>query len=107
MIRHVVLWKFKDSAQGKTKEQNMAVVRDELYALVPLISEIKAMEIVFDVKHTSASMDVALIADFESLDTLGVYAVHPEHVKVADYVGKVTENRIVIDYEINKQEAEK
>ena len=100
MIRHVVMWKFKPCAEGKSKEENMAVVRDDLYALVPKISEIKSMEVSFDVKHTAASMDVVLVADFESLDTLGAYAVHPEHVEVAQYVGKVTENRVVIDYEI-------
>ena len=41
MIRHVVMWKFKSEAEGKTKEENMTLVRDALYALVPIISEIK------------------------------------------------------------------
>ena len=100
MIRHVVMWKFKSRAEGKSKEENMASVKESLYALVPVISEIKKMEVGIDVKHTDASMDLMLITEFDSLDTLAVYAVHPAHVKVAEYVRKVTESRVVLDHEI-------
>ena len=43
MIRHVVMWKFKENAEGKTKEENMAIVTEKLYALLPVISELKKM----------------------------------------------------------------
>ena len=100
MIRHVVMWKFKESAEGKTKEQNMEWVKESLYALLPMIPEIKRMEIGFDVNHTDASMDLMLLTEFESLDTLSTYAVHPEHLKVSTYVRRVVESRVVLDCEI-------
>ena len=100
MIRHVVMWKFKESAEGKTKEQNMEWVKESLYALLPIIPEIKRMEIGFDVNHTDASMDLMLLTEFESLDTLRTYAVHPEHLKVSTYVCRVVESRVVLDCEI-------
>ena len=100
MIRHVVMWKFKESAEGKTKEQNMEWVKESLYALLPIIPEIKRMEIGFDVNHTDASMDLMLLTEFESLDTLRTYAVHPEHLKVSTYVSRVVESRVVLDCEI-------
>ena len=100
MIRHVVMWNFKPQAEGKSKEENMAVVKECLFALVPVISEIKKMEIGIDVRHTDASMDLMLLTEFESLDTLAVYADHPAHVKVAEYVRKVVDSRVVIDCEI-------
>ena len=28
MIRHVVMWRFADEAEGKTKQQNMEYIRD-------------------------------------------------------------------------------
>ena len=37
MIRHVVMWKFKAEAEGKTREENMAIVRERLYALLPVL----------------------------------------------------------------------
>ena len=43
MIRHIVMWKFKEEAEGKTKRENMLFVKDQLYALPALIPEIKKM----------------------------------------------------------------
>lgn len=100
MIRHVVMWKFKDSAECKDKIENMETVKDSLYALKPIISEIKKMEIGMDVTHSDASMDLMLLTEFDSIEDMKTYAVHPEHLKVAEYVRKVTETRVVLDCEI-------
>ena len=100
MIRHVVMWKFKDSAEGRTKIENMETVRERLYALRPLIPEIKKMEVGFDVMGTDASMDLLLLTEFETLDDLCYYADHPDHVSVAQFVRKVVQTRVVLDCEI-------
>ena len=100
MIRHIVMWRFKECAEGKSKRENMEIVRDSLYALLPVIPEIKKMEIGFDLSGTDMSMDLCLLTEFDSLDTLKTYAVHPEHVKVSTYVRKVIESRVVLDCEI-------
>ena len=100
MIRHVVMWKFKEEAEGKSRLENMEIVRERLYALVPIIPEIKKMEIGFDVKHTEFSMDLMLLTEFDSLDALAAYAEHPDHLAVGAYVRAVTEKRIVLDCEI-------
>ncbi len=100
MIRHVVLWSFKADAEGKSKEENITAVKDMLYSLVPRIPEIKRMEIGVDVTHSSASMDLMLLTEFDTIADLKTYAVHPDHLAVAEYVGKVVESRVVLDAEI-------
>ena len=100
MIKHIVMWRFKESAEGKSRQENMEIVRDRLYALTSEISEIKMMEIGFDLSGTDASAHISLTTEFESLDALRVYAEHPKHLAVASYVRKVAESRTVIDYEI-------
>ena len=100
MIRHIVMWSFKDSAEGNSKAENIKIATESLYALVPKIGEIKKMEIGADVMHTAASMDMALITEFDTLDTLHTYAVHPEHLAVAEFMKKVTKTRVVLDYEL-------
>lgn len=100
MIRHVVMWKLKEEAQGKTKAENMKWIREHLYALVPMIPEIKRMEIGFDVSETDMSMDLLLLTEFDTMEDLHTYAVHPEHVRVAAYVREVVETRVVLDCEI-------
>ena len=99
MIKHIVMWRFRPEAEGKSKRENMEIVRDRLYALVPIIPEIKKMEVGFDLSGTDASADLCLITEFESLETLKIYAEHPEHLKVGGYVRKVVETRTVLDYE--------
>lgn len=100
MIRHIVMWKFKEVAEGCDRLENMETVRDRLYALLSIIPEIKKMEIGFDVKHTDASADLVLMTEFDSLDTLAIYAEHPDHLAVGAFVRKVTDTRTVIDFEI-------
>ena len=99
MVKHIVMWRFRPEAEGKSKRENMEIVRDSLYALVPIIPEIKKMDVGFDLSGTDASADLCLITEFESLETLKIYAEHPEHLKVGGYVRKVVETRTVLDYE--------
>ena len=41
MIQHVVMWKFADVAEGRTREENMEWVREHLTALIPIVPEIR------------------------------------------------------------------
>ncbi len=100
MIRHVVMWKFKGSAEGRSRQENMQIVRDSLYALPSIISEIKKMEIGFDITHTDMSADLMLLTEFECVEDMKLYASHPEHLKVSEYVRKVIDSRTVLDCEI-------
>ena len=100
MIRHVVMWKFKEIGEGKTKKENMEWVREHLYALMPIIPEIQRMEVGFDLTGSEMSMDLMLLTEFDSVETLKIYANHPEHLKVSSYLRKVIENRVVLDCEI-------
>ena len=50
--------------------------------------------------NSDAAYDLALCSEFESKEDLYSYQKHPEHVKVADFVKKVCENRVVSDYVI-------
>ena len=100
MVKHIVMWKFKDIAEGKSKDENISIATDMLYSLVGKISEIKKMDIGKDISCTAASMDMVLLTEFDSTDTLKAYAVHPEHVKVADFIKKVVESRVVLDYDM-------
>ena len=51
MIRHVVMWKFKE----ENKKANMEHAREILYALKPVIKELRRMEIGFDISGTDMS----------------------------------------------------
>jgi len=100
MIRHVVMWRFKKVGEGRTKQENMEIVKERLYALPAIIPEIKRMEIGFDITGGDVSMDLMLLTEFESVEAMKIYAEHPEHLKVSKYVKSVVETRVVLDCEI-------
>lgn len=97
MIRHVVLFKFKE---GAPKAENIADVKKMLLALPPVIADIRHMEVGLDVLSTASSYDMALLVDVDDLSALKRYKNHPEHQKVLAVILKATESRISVDYEI-------
>ena len=100
MIKHIVMWKFQDEADGRTKVENMQIFKDGLEALVPIIPEIKSLEVGINEVESDASYDIILVSTFNTIDDLKFYATHPEHLKVGEFCAKVRISRVVVDYTI-------
>jgi hypothetical protein len=45
------------------------------------------------------AMDLSIITVFEGKEGLDAYAIHPEHLKVVDFIKTVVEYSKVVDYE--------
>ena len=100
MIRHTIMWKFKDEYQGMNKDAIMCAIEEKFAYLKSVIPEIKDMKVERDVLKSERSFDLIYITEFESLEALEVYRVHPEHVKVAEFIGAVRSAQAVTDTEI-------
>ncbi len=100
MIRHIVMWRFADKALEKTKEENMAYVREHLLALMGQVPGMTRMEIGCDISHTDMSYDMVLITEFTDSEALEGYRVFPAHRKVQEYVKQVRTARVTVDCEI-------
>lgn len=100
MVRHIVMWKFKDEAQGLTREENLLKVKGMLEALPEKIDFIRKMEVNLNINFNGKNFDAVLISEFDSLDDVKKYRVHPDHVKISEYVKLVREDRAAVDYEI-------
>lgn len=98
MIVHIVMWTFKEHAEGHTKQENMAMVKENLESLKNVIPEIVQIEVGCDFSKSEASYDLVLYSEFHSELDLETYQSHPAHQKVAEYIGKVRESRILVDY---------
>ena len=100
MIKHIVIFKLKDSANGKSKADNAEELKIRLLGLKDKIKEI--LEIEVGIKSDEASdtnYDLILITKFNGFDELDIYRVHPEHLKVVEFVGEVSDERVAIDYD--------
>lgn len=98
MLKHIVLFKLKPSAEGATKETNSIKIKTELEALAGKIPQIRKMEVGINCIPGDAAYDVAIYSEFANEADLSTYMKHPEHVKVAEFIGKVRESRVVVDY---------
>ena len=99
MVKHVILWQLKDELSDVEKTSVKAGIKEGLEALqgkIPGLLEIK----VETEGLASSNCDVMLYSVFEDEASLKGYAVHPDHVAVAD--GKVrpfTKTRLCLDFE--------
>ena len=99
MIRHAIMWKFVDEYEGMNKDEIMDAIEEKFAHLKVVIPQIKAMSVERDILRSERSFDMIYITEFESLEALEVYRVHPEHVKVAKFIGAVRSAQAVTDSE--------
>jgi len=100
MIKHIVMWKLKDTARGVSKDKMAAELKSVLESLKDKISVIREIEVGLDFNKSAAAYDVVLYSEFDSKEDLQTYQKHPEHVKVVDFVNEIRDERAVVDYEI-------
>jgi len=99
MIRHIVMWKLKEEAQGATKEKNAEKLKLILEGLRTTIEEIKNVEVGIQINADSKeAFDVVLISDFETDLDFQMYTRSPHHQKAIKFIKSVTDKRIFVDY---------
>jgi len=91
------MWNYKEGFTDAENQENAKKVKSELEALKGLISEI--VEIKVHINPTDASnMDILLDSLFENEETMYAYKIHPEHLRLIEFIGSVLQNRMVFDY---------
>jgi len=99
MIKHIVMWRLKDSAHGNDKATNARLIKQMLEALRGKIPGMLKIEVGIDYSATDQSADVVLYSEFESRAALDAYQVHPEHKAVMPFIGEARSERRLVDYE--------
>jgi hypothetical protein len=85
MIKHVVMFKFSERADGKSKAENVDLAINMLKELPEKIREINEYEIGKSFIASERASDLVLISTFDSQKELDKYKIHHEHVKVVDF----------------------
>ena len=98
MIKHIVMWTLKDEFNGLNKNEIAKELKSQLLSLESKILQIKSIEVGINEINEDKNHDVALITEFNSFDELAIYAKHPEHMKVVEFVKRISTGRAAIDY---------
>jgi hypothetical protein len=99
MLKHIVMWKLKDFAEGRSKAENAQKVKFLLDGLKKQIKQIKTLEAGINADNSADAYDIVLYTEFSNAENFNIYQNHPEHMKVGEFVGKVRLERKVVDYE--------
>ena len=101
MVKHIILWQLRDDLAAEERERVKQDIKAGLEGLAGRIPGLTDIRVHVDGRLDSSNADVMLDSTFTDEAALKAYAVHPEHVAVAD--GKVrpyTSLRTCLDFEI-------
>ena len=93
MIKHIVMWKFKEN-----EEENVDKFLTGLKSLDDVIDVIKYMEVKRSVKP-NGKYDAVLISKFDNFEDLEKYKNDPRHVEVSNLCKSIRTDRASIDVE--------
>ena len=98
MVKHIVMFKLKDTL---SKEEKLVVMKDfkaAIEALPAQIDVIRKIFVGFNINEAE-QWDICLESEFDSLDDVKLYAAHPAHVAAAGILKDAKQDRACVDYE--------
>lgn len=98
MIKHVILWKLKESMSADEKAEARAEAKKRLESLNGKIDGLISLK-VNAAPLSSSNADMMLDSEFVSEEALAGYQKNPLHLEAAGYVRSVVEARLCLDFE--------
>ena len=99
MVKHIILWRLKDELTEEEKASVKKGIKEGLEALVGKVPGLLEVKVQTE-GLASSNADVMLDSTLIDEAALKGYAVHPEHVAVADNkVRPYTKTRVCLDFE--------
>ncbi len=100
MLKHIVMWKLHDFAEGMTKPGNALRMKGWLEDLQPEIPDIQNLEVGINLTQSDDAYDIVLYSEFKDRASLESYQNHPEHVRFKEKIKNISSDKKVVDYEI-------
>lgn len=100
MVKHIILWTLKEMSEDEKSKvkTDIKISLESLSGKIPGLLDIK---VVIEGRLETSNADLMLDSSFESFEALKTYAIHPEHVKVAEEkVRPFTASRSCLDFEV-------
>jgi len=94
------MFKFLETANGKSKKENVETAAAMLRDLQGKIPTLVSSEVrVNDQAADPTNYDLVLVTEHNDWQGLKDYAVHPLHLAVGEFIKDVRESRACVDYE--------
>jgi hypothetical protein len=100
MIKHISMAKYKEFAEGCSKEENIQKGKAMTEALKDKIPQIKRIEVGIDILHGPTDFDVVSYSEYDSMEDARKTVAHPAHDELVAFLKKVTEVSHAVTYEV-------
>ncbi len=100
MIKHILMWKLHDFAEGMTKYENALKMKKWLEDLKAKIPEIEKLEVGINFNQSEDAYDIVLYSEFKDKASLETYQNLPEHIHFKEKIKNIRLEKKVVDYEI-------
>jgi hypothetical protein len=98
MIRHIIMFRLKESSNTPEGIKMAESVKKELEKLKEKINVIRHLEVGINIVTLPHAYDVVLTTDFDSLEHLQEYKVHPAHVAFIEFNKNYSVSKVSVDY---------
>lgn len=99
MVKHIIIWDFKDEFSQQEKVKKAAKIKSGLEGLKGRVDGLVDIKVYTDFLDSSNG-DILLDSTLTDEEALKGYQVHPEHVKIAEFVRSCVSARKCVDFEI-------
>lgn len=100
MVKHIVMWKLHEFAEGRSKAENARLMKQWLEQLKDKIADVQYLEVGINFTASEDAYDVVLYGEFNDRQALEDYQVHPEHLQFKNKIQNIRRDKKVVDYEI-------
>lgn len=97
-LRHIVMWRLKEHAEGHSRHENMLKARDILLQFANLTPGIELFEVGIQTEGLDCTSDLILNSIFKDDEALKTYQNHPEHLAIKPFMKAVVEQRSCMDF---------
>ncbi|MDR0893410.1 MAG: Dabb family protein [Mediterranea sp.] len=99
MVKHIVLFKLKESIPDAEKQALGLQFKAAIEALPAKIPAIRKIEVGLNI-NPGESWNIALYSEFDTLEDVKFYSTHPDHVAAGKILADAKENRACVDYQL-------
>lgn len=99
MVKHIVMFRFMEQADGRSKADNLQIAKSMLEKLQGVVPTLKSSHVYLNDGTNKTNYDLVLISEYDSYEALDEYIVHPAHKAVGEFIKKVRLDRACVDYQ--------
>ena len=97
MIEHILFWQFTDRAKAEGAAEKLAYLQQRFAALPERIEGLQGLRLLPNVN--GGPYDLALIAEFDSMEAVRRYQQHPLHLDIQQTAKNWVTGRACVDVE--------